>query len=545
MAWQRLPLSRYDAGRSHRGARRKNRSPAVTSEQGNPTWLSICSERLVGHALYDFVLETLCCFDEPHPRSDEPHPPELTFSGSLEELIATHSDSYEHLLEGDWQQEVDRGQADLLIRRLTSVDELLLKLPESGVEELVIHILRLGLHIRLEQIVQAGVLPAIRLRALADFYYSRAVLLTHGLDHLYLQDLREQAARSEWQPVHTGSGARAGIWQSYYAGDQVWGPQQISALKVDLRQYRLEAIDLRVGEDVYDGLTQRLADLGAVAGSSGGFFLYSEPDIEPPSARHDPVGMILREGRILHPPIANRAALLFADREIALRRVGLADVELRHGELELDLSRAVIRADADWGPDLPSLSVVGNQVCATGRSLPVPLNGLVVPWPTAYGAPPEVGTELQWTGPQLRDGLPAQEGLSGGPLLLSDGKLCIDYRAEGFWGSAPPQTFSQDETGDRNLLARLVLGTDADDYLYLVAVDGRQVQHALGLSLQGSAAWMQGLGCTHAANMDGGSSKRLMLHGEVMDSPTTEVAHGAPCNVRVRPVYSGIAIIPR
>ncbi len=311
--------------------------------------------------------------------------------------------------------------------------------------------------------------------------------------------------------------------------------------------YGRATLDLRNGDNEVPSLTARLDELGAIAGSSGGFFLYSEPDISSPSAQFDPVGMILSESSISHPPIERRAALLFANECVELRRVGLDDVSLHWREVEINTSKAVRRSQSDVGPEDLSISVIGHTVHAVGNTLPVPLNGFVLPWSETYGPLPDVGAELKWTGPTMSDGSRAQEGLSGGPLLLRDGEVCIDYLAEGFWGSAPPLTFSQDETGDRNLLARLVVGTDADGFFYIVAVDGRQAEHALGLSLAGCAAWMQGLGCLWAANMDGGSSKRLMLLGEVMDAPTTEVATGArgTHKGKTRPVYSGLAIVPR
>lgn len=506
-----------------------------------PSWIQACSQELLGHRLANFVIETLQCFDAPFPRSNTPPTPEPTVEESLAAFTATYETAFVELSRGRWQDEVEPAVAGLFERRLQSVDTLLAGLADTLVGET----LRLGLRVRMRQIMHRGVWPAIRLRALADFYYSRAVLLMHDIATLDTDLLRRQASLAEWHPVRRDGIALDGIWESHHSGTAVWGPQHIRALKIDLRTHKLVTFDLRDEDGGRDALAARLDTLGAVAGSSGGFFLYSEPDIVSPSAQYDPVGMILDNKNISYPPIERRAALLYADSRVELRRIGLEDVKLYRESTELDLSQAVHRSMANVGPNALSISVVGSVVHAVGQALPVPLNGFLLPWQEAFGDVPTVGTQLRWEGPRMKSGEQACEGLSGGPLLLTNGDPCIDYRAEGFWGSAAPLTFSQDETGDRNLLARLIVGTDANGFFYMVAVDGRQADLALGLSLEGCAAWMQGLGCKEAANMDGGSSKRLMLLGEVMDAPTTEVAHASSSPSRARPVYSGLAVIPR
>jgi len=49
---------------------------------------------------------------------------------------------------------------------------------------------------------------------------------------------------------------------------------------------------------------------GAIAAISGGFFLYSEPDIVPPSVLTDPVGLLVLEGCVVDPSIFHRAAIV-------------------------------------------------------------------------------------------------------------------------------------------------------------------------------------------------------------------------------------------
>ncbi len=241
-----------------------------------------------------------------------------------------------------------------------------------------------------------------------------------------------------------------------------------------------------------------------------------------------------------------RAALLAsAEGDVAIRRVGLDDVTVSAAGWRLRWRQVVNRAVASRGPDAPSIAVVGERVVAVGRRLPVPLLGFVATFDGTVPPSLHVGTRLVYGVPDVVAGHPACDGVTGGPLLLREGKAVLDMRAEDFWGSAPPITFSQDETGDQNLLARMVAGLDADGRLLVAAVDGRNVERALGMTLGETARLMAHLGCVVAMNLDGGSSKRMLLEGRIVDLPSTEIVRGESAVVRIRPVHSAILFEPR
>ena len=279
-------------------------------------------------------------------------------------------------------------------------------------------------------------------------------------------------------------------------------------------------------------LVEDVREAGALAAVSGGFFLYSEADIDPPSARYDPVGLLVSDGRLVAPPVFRRGALLVdSSGDVHLGPLGLAELRAHVGARELELGRAVTRAQAVVGPDEPSLAIVGHRVVAAGASLPVPLNGFVVP---GTGAPSDV---VIWELP------PAwRQAVAGGPTLLRAGRPALDYRAEDFWGSAPPVTFSQDETGDRNLLPRLAVGQRPDGQLIFAAVDGRDFERALGITLGGLARLLAVLGCRDAVNLDGGSSKRMVVGDAAVDLASTEVQGAGQGSAPVRPVHTAVLI---
>ncbi|MHC5012731.1 MAG: phosphodiester glycosidase family protein [Planctomycetota bacterium] len=53
------------------------------------------------------------------------------------------------------------------------------------------------------------------------------------------------------------------------------------------------------------------------------------------------------------------------------------------------------------------------------------------------------------------------------------------------------------------------------------------------------------LGCRDAINLDGGSSKRMLVAGRIVDLPSTEIIAGEAGIERVRPVHTAILFQPR
>jgi hypothetical protein len=66
---------------------------------------------------------------------------------------------------------------------------------------------------------------------------------------------------------------------------------------------------------------------------------------------------------------------------------------------------------------------------------------------------------------------------------------------------------------------RTAIGWNAD-WFYMVAVDGRQLDLSVGMSLPELATYMAKLGCDHAMNLDGGGSATFWILGSVINSPS-------------------------
>ncbi len=452
--------------------------------------------------------------------------------------------------------EVDEAQARMFARRLQAVRG---QLEALAARDEGARVLAVGLAARAEEILAGPAPRALRIRALADYYYSRAGVLFHALERSARGEpalsLEQLAGAARWEAV-----ARGVAW-AHLAGQTPEGPANLNLLRVDPALARLSCVDCRASVEAGQSFPALVADRGAVAGTSGGYFLYSEADITPPSRRYDPVGLLLHAGRVLSPPVWRRASLLLAPQGDTQRAqiavVGPGEVALHLGPRRLTIAAvnaprpaaavaAYSRAGCERSPEDPgalALAVVGDRVIARGcPPLPVPLGGLVLHLP---GDAPALEGPLRWAPPTAGPPgaeAPASEGIAGGPLLVVGGRPCLDLPAEDFCGSAPPQTFSGDETGDRNLLPRMGLGQLDDGALIFAAADGRNFHRALGLTLGGLSRLLVALGCHTAMNLDGGSSKRMVIGDRAVDLPSTEVVDGGDAPARVRPVHTAVLV---
>ncbi len=101
------------------------------------------------------------------------------------------------------------------------------------------------------------------------------------------------------------------------------------------------------------------------------------------------------------------------------------------------------------------------------------------------------------------------QAVGGGPRLLVDGQVAVDWAAEGF-----------DAGFTDGLNPRTAVGTTRDGHhLLLVTVDGRQA-FSKGVSLAGMAAIMRRYGAWNAINLDGGGSTAMAAGGLTVNNPS-------------------------
>jgi hypothetical protein len=503
--------------------------------------------------------------------------------------------------------EIDIDQANMFGRRLQKHQQQ--KHDNNNIVSTE-QLLRLALYRRTVQILSTtdprlSQRKALRIRALVDFIWSQSLVLgladeasKAAIHHPTLVELVHQMELQQTTSSSKHYNEFApGFYHATITGTtQDFGPVHINILRIHLKQQAdgkqcgciMKCLDAR---EITTDLSELASKMGAVAAISGGFFLYSEPDIVEPSKRTDPVGMIVSDGDVCLPPVFQRATIFQrkssgndGDEEeeeqglIDLDKIGMEGVtcilklccgsgEEKDHIVELVIGKDGVkcthRGDSEQfhvGENEVGLAIVGGQVVEMSSTLlHVPLAGYILSFPKhmvpGYINDNAVSISVKYKlPPSIRD---ISDAMAGGPMFFSESVDGNDYsmelHAEDFRGTAPPVTFSQDETFDRNLLPRMGVGITKDgEELICVAVDGRNLEKALGLTLQGTSDLLKALGCTKAMNLDGGSSKRMVIFDQetkkhkVVCLSTTEIKANAENKTDPsRPVHSAILFLPQ
>lgn len=400
--------------------------------------------------------------------------------------------------------ELDAAQARMFARRHAAARGLVQRLGLPGLEALLVG--------RTAEILRAPGPRGLRVRAVADFVYSQAARLHHQR-HTPPRSIAALAATARWEEVGPG------LAHARLTGPGPAGPVHINLLRA-AQGVRAQCREVRAEDG---GLAAIVARHGAQAGVSGGFFLYSEPDIRPPLARRQPVGLLVQDGAVVAVPSLHRATLLW-DPHPRIARVGPVGWTVACGAHQWTITARndpalpgptlFTRASGPQAPR-PGLVLRGDRAAGIGTEVDLLGGVLVLP----EGTPPDLRGPCEWRPPR-----PIAQAMAGGPLLLGPGAL--ELAREDFASTAPPITFSQDETYDQNLLPRMAVGQDSDQRLIFAAIDGRDFDRAPGFTLAMTAQLLGALGCTVAMNLDGGSSKRMAVGGRTVDLGTTELVTG-------------------
>ncbi|MBL1086986.1 phosphodiester glycosidase family protein [Streptomyces actinomycinicus] len=104
--------------------------------------------------------------------------------------------------------------------------------------------------------------------------------------------------------------------------------------------------------------------------------------------------------------------------------------------------------------------------------------------------------------------------VGGGPELVRNGKVHVDYDADGLVQDDPSFAYSF----GLKRHPRTLLGVDAAGRVLLVTSNGRQPRRSDGLGLNEAASFMRELGAVDAMNLDGGGSTTMVREGEVITS---------------------------
>lgn len=249
-----------------------------------------------------------------------------------------------------------------------------------------------------------------------------------------------------------------------------------------------------------------------------------------------PLGLMMIDKKILTGPIYNRVALGITDNGFKMDRAGI-DAELKYLGASLKVNNInqprmlcsdVLVYTPEWGKSSPKTPKYGIQVAVeNGRvieqsenPLKIPSNGFVISGPKVkieelLSAKEEKkifrkkqNTDIVFdikVSPEWED---VNHIISGGPFLVKDGKVFVDYVEEKF----------KPITGKN---PRTAVGYTKDGYFIMVTIDGRE-ESSVGAGLYELAKIMKSFGCEYAMNLDGGGSSTMQINGQIVNSPSVK-----------------------
>ena len=345
---------------------------------------------------------------------------------------------------------------------------------------------------------------------------------------------------------------------SYHRIHLLDGPWWIHVVEVDLQRTREEGIELRTSSASSDmGGVERTSELakGALVGINGDFFYTKE--------KSHTAGLLIRDGVLIQAP-QRRSALVLSRSGFPLigafkAQFGavLADGSVLpisgfnrapneneftlynvHARTQYDSVRAALGFQLQR---IAGRSILNDTVSARVLQLRRQAWPLVMDtgqWLIAAGsravkaysiAP---GDTLQLFGRLPPAQRPVFEAVGGGPRILRDGNISIEYEQERL-----SRAFAEDRH------PRTAVGyTQDQSVLFLVVVDGRQPGYSMGMTLEELAYFMRmQLGnfslskenAYQGLNLDGGGSSTMVVRGEVVNSPSDHTGERPVANALV------------
>ncbi|MFW5981221.1 MAG: phosphodiester glycosidase family protein [bacterium] len=310
------------------------------------------------------------------------------------------------------------------------------------------------------------------------------------------------------------------------------GPRFITIVEADMNRSFLDIKPVLAQGKVrgLDDLSRMLAmEKNSLVAINGGYFHYSGR----------PLGVIYHDGELISEAIKNRTALLITEEnEVYFNQVSWnGNIDLNSKKIRINgINRIVeenevILYNHFYDKSAPAIKLGILELVVSGNLVQevnytederrpaaktIPEKGYIL---QIHGAARqkfsdvEVGDKLiiknKFT-PDFQE-LNIKSAIGAGPLLLKDGEVFITAEQELFqadiaYGRAP----------------RSAVGKTIDNNLVFFTVDGRQVDHSIGISLNELAKLMRDYGVIDGMNLDGGNSARMIVRGFTMNRPSAD-----------------------
>ena len=235
-----------------------------------------------------------------------------------------------------------------------------------------------------------------------------------------------------------------------------------------------------------------------------------------------PVGLCLKNGRIINPPLFNRETLLVKDNDITIRPVSLSEIKVRIGTNEFTdsvncryYSRPDFHKTDKGGTDL---IIAGNKLVAIkeGGGSIIPSSGFVI---KTDRLPELTSHDVSYSGLEK-----CSFAIQVGNSAIIDNQPTTDFRS-GFYNlkklgsvSYPPSMYPLNYRKDR--APRILLGADDKGRPVIMWLEGKgkfgyqKGIESCGASLSEAAEICRRLNIRNAINLDGGGSAQILIRNQ-------------------------------
>ncbi len=252
-----------------------------------------------------------------------------------------------------------------------------------------------------------------------------------------------------------------------------------------------------------------------------------------------PLGLIISDGEVICPPLFNKPAfLVYPNGRLDIQRVNCNQgITVSDGRLHFTLGPAVrnpikppldkvcfydLRGDqaslrADGRVIVQLAGNVIKEVTHTqvGEDLPLIPVGLTLSFPPSLFPADweQIGQALQI---KMRGWEQVKAAIEAGPLLVDDGRVCIDLGSEGWHtsNSIRTQAARLDYADMRG--PKIAIGLGKKGNLSILAINGR-IRESVGATYQDMAEILVELGMQKAMGFDPGGSSTLVVNGKPLN----------------------------
>lgn len=299
------------------------------------------------------------------------------------------------------------------------------------------------------------------------------------------------------------------------------GPLTMNLLDIDMAHAAVKIRPILAGEafDSLQNISQHAKSSHALAAINANYF----------KKNGTPLGTLILDGEWVAGPLYDRVSLGIAKSgRVRVDRVNLAGILetnnpacpriwINNINQPRRTGSRLVAYTRRWGSfvrlpyegNLLAVNAEGEVVGKSGLSISIPAGGYVLSdskdGPTA-DLELKDKVKLTWrTAPASWSDV--DEAVSGGPLLIKDGKVFVDLKDEAFrtgWTSC-------------HIKARTAAGVTRDHHVLLVTVEGPH-------TLWDLAKFLHSLGAVDALNLDGGGSTAMFVNGETVTQSKRKVA---------------------